>query len=144
MTALVVLPGLDGTATLHTEFVTSVGPAFDSVAVIPYPSDKALGYAALESLVRAQLPPATPFVLLGESFSGPIALSIAANPPPNLVGLILSTTFAKAPFLCFRPWLRLHALRQCAPCHRPFYRGFCLVAGLHRSWRRHCKAPYWL
>jgi pimeloyl-[acyl-carrier protein] methyl ester esterase len=97
MTALVVLPGLDGTAALHTEFVASVSPAFDSVAVVRYPPDKALGYAALEALVRAQLPPAAPFVLLGESFSGPIALSIAADPPSNLVGLVLSTTFAKSP-----------------------------------------------
>lgn len=112
MTALVVLPGLDGTATLHTEFVASVSPAFDSVAVIPYPPDKPLGYAALEALVRAQLPPATPFALLGESFSGPIALSIAADPPPNLAGLVLSTTFAKSPVPLFSP---LAALTRIAP-----------------------------
>jgi pimeloyl-[acyl-carrier protein] methyl ester esterase len=112
MTALVVLPGLDGTATLHTEFVASVSPAFDSVAVVPYPGDKALGYAALEALVRAQLPPTSPFVLLGESFSGPIALSIAANPPPNLVGLVLSTTFAKTPVPLLSP---LSALTRIAP-----------------------------
>ena len=104
MTALVVLPGLDGTATLHTEFAASVGPAFTSVAVIPYPPDKPLDYDALEALVRAQLPLDTPFVLLGESFSGPIALSIAANPPPNLVGLVLSTTFAKSPAPLLSPF----------------------------------------
>ena len=103
MTALVVLPGLDGTATLHTEFVTSVSPAFDSVTVVPYPPDQALGYVALEALVRTSLPPAAPFVLLGESFSGPIALSIAANPPPNLVGIVLSTTFAKSPVPLLSP-----------------------------------------
>src|SRR5688572_3895642 len=104
MTALVVLPGLDGTATLHTKFVASVGPAFDSVTVIPYPPNEALGYVALEALVRAQLPTATPFVLLGESFSGPVALSIAADPPPNLVGLVLSTTFAKSPVPLLSPF----------------------------------------
>lgn len=97
MTALVVLPGLDGTATLHAAFVSSVGPAFDSVVVVAYPPDQPLDYPALEALVRAELPPAAPFVLLGESFSGPVALSIAASPPPNLVGLVLSTTFAKFP-----------------------------------------------
>jgi pimeloyl-ACP methyl ester carboxylesterase len=97
MTALVVLPGLDGTATLHSAFAAAASPAFDSVTVVPYPTDQPLGYSALESLARAALPPVTPFVLLGESFSGPIALAIAADPPPNLVGLILSTTFAKSP-----------------------------------------------
>lgn len=114
MTALVVLPGLDGTATLHAEFVASVRPAFESVIVIPYPPDRALGYVALEALVRAKLPPAAPFVLLGESFSGPIALSIAADAPPNLVGLILSTTFAKAPIPLLSP---LAALTRIAPVH---------------------------
>ena len=106
MTALVVLPGLDGTATLHTEFVASIGPAFDSVTVVPYPADEPLGYVELEALVRAQLP-ATPFVLLGESFSGPIALSIAADPPPNFVGLVLSTTFAKSPVPLLSPFATL-------------------------------------
>jgi pimeloyl-[acyl-carrier protein] methyl ester esterase len=114
MTALVVLPGLDGTATLHAEFVASVSPAFDSVTVVSYPPDKALGYAALEALVREQLPPATPFVLLGESFSGPIALSIAADPPANLVGLVLSTTFAKSPVPLLASFA---ALPRIAPVH---------------------------
>ncbi|TYT26472.1 lysophospholipase [Luteimonas viscosa] len=110
MTALVVLPGLDGTATLHAEFVASVGPAFESVTVVPYPPDEALGYVALEALVRAQLPAATPFVLLGESFSGPVALSIAADPPPNLVGLVLSTTFAKSPTPLLSPFAALTSI----------------------------------
>jgi pimeloyl-[acyl-carrier protein] methyl ester esterase len=112
MTALVVLPGLDGTGTLHTEFVASVSSAFDSVTVIPYPPDKTLGYAELEELVRSQLPQITPFVLLGESFSGPIALSIAADPPSNLAGVVLSTTFAKSPVPLLSP---LAALTRIAP-----------------------------
>lgn len=36
--------------------------------------------------------------MLGESFSGPIAIRIAANPPPNLTGVIFCGTFAKNPF----------------------------------------------
>lgn len=97
MTALVVLPGLDGTATLHDAFAKSAQSGFESVAIIPYPADQALGYAEIEALVRPLLPVDEPFVLLGESFSGPIAISIAASPPPNLKGLVLSTTFAKSP-----------------------------------------------
>lgn len=110
--ALVVLPGLDGTATLHSEFVASVGAAFSSVTILPYPPDEALGYTGLEALVRASLPEDAPFVLLGESFSGPIALSIAANPPPNLVGLVLSTTFDRSPVPLLSP---LAALVRVAP-----------------------------
>jgi pimeloyl-ACP methyl ester carboxylesterase len=45
-------------------------------------------------------------VLLGESFSGPIAISIAASRPPHLVGLILCVTFARNPLpLLGSPWL---------------------------------------
>lgn len=113
MAVLVVLPGLDGTATLHAAFISEVCAAFDSVSVIPYPSDQPLGYVALESLVRAALP-AVPFVLLGESFSGPIALSIAANPPSNLVALVLSTTFATSPnplFTALTPLTRIAPVR---------------------------------
>lgn len=119
MTALVILPGLDGTASLHKAFVAAVGPAFDSVAVIPYPKEIALDYVALEALVRAQLPAVKPFVLLAESFSGPIALSIAANPPPNLAALVLSTTFAKTPVPILSPlaaFTRIAPVRALPPC----------------------------
>ncbi|WP_296247090.1 alpha/beta hydrolase [uncultured Stenotrophomonas sp.] len=103
VTALVILPGLDGTAALHAQFVACLGDVFGSVTVLRYPPDKALDYAALEVLVRAGLPRDVPFVLLGESFSGPIALSIAADPPANLVGVVLSTTFARTPLPFFSP-----------------------------------------
>ncbi len=103
MTTLVVLPGLDGTATLHAAFIGAAKSKFDSVAVIPYPPDQILDYEELETLVRAALPSAAPFLLLGESFSGPIALSIAADPPKNLRAVVLSTSFAKSPIPLLAP-----------------------------------------
>jgi pimeloyl-ACP methyl ester carboxylesterase len=51
------------------------------------------------------LPTEAPFVLLGESFSGPIAAVLAAEAPPNLRGLVLCCSFVRNP----RPslaWLR--------------------------------------
>ena len=68
---------------------------------------RALGYAELEALARASLPTSRPYVLLGESFSGPIAISIAASCPPHLVALILCVTFARNPLpvLGSMPWL---------------------------------------
>lgn len=103
MTALVVLPGLDGTATMLSAFADAARPHFSNVQVIAYPPDRMLGYRALEEIVRAKLPTDGAFVLLGESFSGPIAISIAGNPPPGLVGLVLSTTFSKAPIPLLAP-----------------------------------------
>jgi pimeloyl-[acyl-carrier protein] methyl ester esterase len=107
MIELVVLPGLDGTATLLSEFKSASMASFSSVTTVSYPPDKALNYAELELIARSALPKDKPFVLLGESFSGPIALSIAANPPPGLVGLVLSATFANNPVALLKPFASL-------------------------------------
>jgi pimeloyl-[acyl-carrier protein] methyl ester esterase len=66
--------------------------------VMSYPLDQLLGYAELEALVRAALPKGRSFVLLAESFSGPIGIRIAADPPAGLAGIILCVTFAKNPY----------------------------------------------
>lgn len=66
--------------------------------MVRYPSDQALDYAALTSLVRDLLPTEGPFVVLGESFSGPIAITLAAEAPPRMQGLILCCTFARNPY----------------------------------------------
>lgn len=108
MTDLYILPGLDGTTRMLDAFVTAARAAgFGDVHAIGYPPHQPLSYAELETFVRAALPRHTPLVLLGESFSGPIAISIAADPPPNLVGLVLSTTFARAPVPLLAPFAPL-------------------------------------
>ena len=94
---LVLLPGLDGTGKLFSELVRALGSAIDA-QIVSYPVDRALGYAELEALVRAALPAERRFVVLGESFSGPIAIRIAADPPAGLAGVILCGTFAKNPY----------------------------------------------
>jgi pimeloyl-ACP methyl ester carboxylesterase len=96
MTALVLLPGLDGTGLLFADLVAELSPDFESI-VVRYPTDQALTYAQLEAIARASLPTDRPFALLGESFSGPIAISIAASRPPGLVALILCCSFARYP-----------------------------------------------
>jgi pimeloyl-ACP methyl ester carboxylesterase len=97
---LVLLPGLDGTGKLFTHFLEALNEAIDDLdaRVIAYPLGLPLGYEELEARVRSALPKDRPFVLLGESFSGPIAIRIAANPPLNLTGVIFCGTFAKNPF----------------------------------------------
>lgn len=92
---LVLLPGMDGTASLFEPFIAALGSEFQIVRVA-YPNVGALGYAELEAVARAALP-AGPYVLLGESFSGPIAISIAASASADLKGLILCCTFARNP-----------------------------------------------
>jgi pimeloyl-ACP methyl ester carboxylesterase len=95
MTTLVLLPGMDGTGDLFRPIIEEFGSSLRTV-VVAYPSTDALGYTALEQVALRQLP-ASPFVLLGESFSGPIAIALAAAGPPNLQALILSCSFASSP-----------------------------------------------
>lgn len=98
---LVLLPGMDGTGDLFQPFVASIGDKF-LVKVVTYPRFEPLSYSDLESIVTSALPEDGPFVMLGESFSGPIAISIAASRPRGLMGLVLCCTFARNP----RPRLR--------------------------------------
>ena len=101
MATLILLPGLDGTGDLFASFVASLrGP---ETRVISYPCDQALSYSALEELVRENLPRDQEYVLLAESFSGPIAISIAASAPAHLKGLILCGSFASNPLPLLGP-----------------------------------------
>jgi pimeloyl-[acyl-carrier protein] methyl ester esterase len=114
MTDLYILPGLDGTTRMLHDFIAAAQLSFPAVEAIAYPTNVVLGYRELETFARAALPHDTPFVLIGESFSGPVAISIAADPPPNLIGLVLSTTFARAPVPLLGPFA---SLTRFAPTH---------------------------
>jgi pimeloyl-ACP methyl ester carboxylesterase len=113
--ALVLLPGLDGTGFLFNDFVAEL-PAHVEPIVVRYPTHQPLSYMRLEGIVRWSLPKARPFALLGESFSGPIAISIAASKPAGLVGLVLCCTFARYPRNFLR---RLHSLAPYVPVAGP-------------------------
>jgi pimeloyl-ACP methyl ester carboxylesterase len=99
---LVILPGLDGTGRLLRDFRRAIGPHARTI-LVSYPADQPLDYTALEAIVRSRLPTRKPFVLLAESFSGPIAISIAANRPAGLRGLILACSFARNPLPMLAP-----------------------------------------
>ena len=101
--ALVLLPGLDGTGKLFAEFVKSLDPGVRTL-IVAYPQDLPMGYAELEALVMravGNLPRHQRYVVLGESFSGPLAIRVAARAPAGFIGLILSASFAANPY----PWL---------------------------------------
>lgn len=93
---LVLLPGMDGTGELFDPFLASMSGSSDP-SVVNYPANDSLSYERLEEIARTYLPSDEPYVLLAESFSGPIAISIAATAPRGLVGLVLCCTFARSP-----------------------------------------------
>jgi pimeloyl-[acyl-carrier protein] methyl ester esterase len=120
---LVLLPGLDGTGDFFQPLLESLGDSVRS-RVVRYPVDSAFDHATCEALVRAALPTDGPYVLLGESFSGPIAISLAAEAPKGLVGIILCATFASnpRPRLAFirplLPYIPYHGTKSSLPLSR--------------------------
>jgi pimeloyl-ACP methyl ester carboxylesterase len=115
---LVLLPGLDGTGVLFSSFCRALDPGITAI-VASYPLRPDMGYAALEGVARSLLPRDRPFVLLAESFSGPIAISIAASRPAGLSGLILACSFARNPRPALAPVCPLLAFLpiHLAPAH---------------------------
>ena len=57
----------------------------------------ALSYAELVELVQRRLQDEKEYVLVAESFSGPVAIEIAATLPANLKALVLCATFISNP-----------------------------------------------
>lgn len=108
--ALVLLPGLDGTGELFQPLLEQLPEAIEPIAV-RYPSNEPLGYHALCDLVLQKIPSGCPFVLLGESFSGPVAILVASRRPAGLLGLILCASYVSAA----RRWPALFA--RFAPVH---------------------------
>jgi len=54
--------------------------------VVSYPLDHELGYDELEALVHSHLTGVESTVLVAESFSGAIAMRLAAEPNPGIRG----------------------------------------------------------
>jgi pimeloyl-[acyl-carrier protein] methyl ester esterase len=99
---LVLLPGMDGTGSLFTEFIEALPPSIET-SVVRYPTDSVQSYAELLQLFESALPTSAPFVLFAESFSAPLAMQWAANGHPNLRGLVICAGFATSPV---RGWFR--------------------------------------
>jgi pimeloyl-ACP methyl ester carboxylesterase len=85
-------------------------PPGAELITVTYPSGDKNGYNDLLPRVRAILPTDRPFYLLGWSFSGPMALMVAAERPANLRGVILAASFVRHPLPRWmrriaQPWL---------------------------------------
>lgn len=101
---LVLLPGLHGTDHAFAPLLHAL-PDKILTTVISYPGDQRLSYEDLLSFIRARLPVDEPFVLLGESFSGPLAIRIAVEKPVGLRGVILAATFVRKPVWWLPGWI---------------------------------------
>lgn len=91
----ILLPGIDGSGRLFAPLLAA-RPRRLSAEGVSFPAGAALGYDELAALVRARLS-GEPFVLVAESFSGPLAVRLAAARPSGLVALVLAATFLHRP-----------------------------------------------
>jgi pimeloyl-[acyl-carrier protein] methyl ester esterase len=91
---IVLLPGLDGMGELLRSMSAQLA-ARRPVDLIDYPLDRWLSYAELVAYVVGRVPDRQ-FVILGESYSGPIAIAIAKT-DPRVAGLVLASSFARHP-----------------------------------------------
>jgi pimeloyl-ACP methyl ester carboxylesterase len=101
-----LLPGLDGTGKLFDPFV-EMAPDGASVEIASYPVDKEMSYSDYATLVVGTLVPDEPFTIIAESFSGPVAVLVAASSPPGLAAVVLCNTFVyRAAWrgFSFLPW----------------------------------------
>jgi pimeloyl-ACP methyl ester carboxylesterase len=87
-----LLPGLDGTGKLFEPFVAQT-PSGSSCDVVNYPVDRELSYAEYSELITSAFIPDEPFIIVAESFSGPVAVLVGSTRPSALVGVVLVNTF---------------------------------------------------
>lgn len=101
---VLVFPGLDGSDTLLREFVAAA-PAKFNVRTITLPD--ATSYWELAEKLDSAVLQAGPCVLIGESFSGPLAILLAQHHPSLVKHLVLTATFATPPIPSitkYLPW----------------------------------------
>jgi len=110
---VVLLPGLDGTGDQFAPLMDALGSEVPTLTV-RYPNAP-LDYEALQNIVSTALPRDRSYVILGESFSGPIAVSLTAQAPRGLRGCILCASFVVNPRRVLRlalPFMGLVPLQQ--------------------------------
>jgi pimeloyl-ACP methyl ester carboxylesterase len=91
----ILLPGIDGSGRLFAPLLAAGARGLEPEA-LSFPPDAPLGYEALLDLARRALPRGR-FVLVAESFSGPLAVRLAAERPKGLVALVLAASFVHRP-----------------------------------------------
>jgi pimeloyl-[acyl-carrier protein] methyl ester esterase len=93
MPHFVLMPGFDGTGELFAPLIDALGPAH-SFTIIRYSDECSLAECvstAISSLPEPRV------VLIAESFSGPVALTLMSRFPDRIHCAVLSATFAASP-----------------------------------------------
>lgn len=93
---LVLLPGLDGTEVFLQPLLKSLPRSFRT-RMVCFPTSGSNCYADLLNTVRAAVADLSHYYLVAWSFSGPLALMLAAAEPARVRGVILFASFVRPP-----------------------------------------------
>lgn len=93
---LLLLPGLDGTDVFLRPLMEALQPKLETI-VVSFPNSRLNDYESLLEFVGQTTENLTEIYVLGSSFSGPLAVKLAAANPERVKGLILSATFVTSP-----------------------------------------------
>lgn len=97
---IILLPGLDGTARLFNRFIAAAPPGLSLTPVV-LPAER-LSYEDLADRIAGKLPDGR-LILIAESYSGPLAIRLAAR--RRLQALVLCNSFVAAPRAPALRWL---------------------------------------
>ena len=100
----ILLPGIDGTGKMYGPLMECL-PDWIAPQVMNYPTQRVISYAELTEDILQRLPVTGEFILIAESFAGPLALMLRARIPQRVRALVLACTFLTNP----RPWLSIPA-----------------------------------
>lgn len=87
---------MDGTGDMFAPLVSALPKTVNPI-VVSYPADQELNFDALAVLGKEAIPESGSYALLGESFSGPIAIKLASEADSRLTALFLCCSFARNP-----------------------------------------------
>lgn len=93
---LVLLPAFDGTGRMFQPLIKELGDRFETMP-IAYPESGPQDYPSLSDYVRKQIPPGENYILLGESFAGPIVYRIACRDSEHCMAAVFVATYLTNP-----------------------------------------------
>ena len=121
---MVIFPGLDGTGDLTTDFATGHWSGL-AVKVVPIPKHGPQDYPTLVERITPELPEG-PLILVGESFSGPLAMKLAEQERLRVRALVIAGGFCTSPVsagFALIPMRPLFLIRPPATVLRKFLAG---------------------
>lgn len=97
---LILLPAFDGTGEMFARLVAALGDAFEPLP-IAYPETGPQDYDTLARVILERIGTDRDFVVLGESFAGPLAYRIALAAGDRCRAAVFVATYLRNP----SPWL---------------------------------------